>query len=139
VSDVSAIGVVPLIGPETAPFWEAAGRGELVIEQCTNCERFSFPPYGVCKYCRHREMRWTDVVGPGVIYSYTINNNQWTPDAPKTYGIAFVDFPAHPGVRMVGLLDGFEGEPAIDDLVGYRLDLGPGGLRRPIFIPWETK
>jgi uncharacterized protein len=137
VSGAETVGVPPAVTHETAPFWEAADRGELVVERCTACGTSAFPPHGICPACGCRTMTWTEVVPPGVIYSYTINDNQWTLTADARYGIALVEFPDHPGLRMIGLMDGFEGEPSIDERVGFRLDPGPAGFHRVVFVPWN--
>jgi uncharacterized protein len=137
VSGMEAIGVAPAVTEETAPFWEAADRGQLVVQRCTACGTPSFPPHGICPACGGRAMTWTEVVPPGVIYSYTVNDNPWNPSAPARYGIALVEFPDYPGLRMIGLMDGFDDEPAIDGRVGFRLDPGPGGFHRVVFVPWD--
>jgi uncharacterized OB-fold protein len=136
VSGRDRIGAAPKITAETAPFWAAAETGVLLIEQCTVCGTFAFPPHGVCAHCGARSMRWERLAAPGVIYSYTINHNQWTVDADVDYGIALVEFPAQSSVRMIGLLADFVDEPAIGQQVGFRLDPALGGLHRATFVPW---
>ena len=39
---------LPRIGPDTAPFWEAARRGALAVPWCRDCARPHLPPGPVC-------------------------------------------------------------------------------------------
>jgi uncharacterized OB-fold protein len=95
----------PALTAETAPFWDGLEQGRPVVEQCTECRRWLFPPYGVCRRCGSREVGWVELPPTGTVYSYTVNSHVWQADAPVPYGIALVDFDggAVPGsVRLIG-------------------------------------
>ena len=134
---LDTLGVKPAIGPETEPFWKAAARGELVVEVCMRCGLHVFPPRGVCRRCHSREMDWVALEPPGVIYSSTVNHNAWAPDVEAVYAIGLVEFPRFSGVRFVGYVDGFEGEPPIGALVDFGFHLTSGGLHRLHFTRWN--
>ncbi len=66
------------------------------------------------------------------VYSYTVNYQRWLPDLEVPYAIVLVEFPDHPGVRVMGRLRGRDPEEvAIDMEVEVGFEPGPGGLRDP--------
>jgi uncharacterized OB-fold protein len=127
---VSTPGIPPGVTEESAPFWDAAKEGRLIVERCTNCGAESFPPRGICRTCRCRELEWVEIAGPGRVYSYTVNHQRWLPDLEVPYTVALVEFPDHPGVRVVGRL---HGEPVIDGEVTLGFEEGPDGFNIPSF------
>ena len=135
---LDTLGVRPAIGPETAPFWKAAARGQLVVEMCMRCGLHLFPPRGVCRRCHSREVDWVALEPPGVIYSSTVNYNAWAPGVEAIYAIGLVEFPRFSGVRFVGYVDGFDGEPPIGALVDFGFHLTSAGLHRLHFTRWDA-
>jgi uncharacterized OB-fold protein len=129
------VGVPPAITEETAPFWEAAAAGRLVVERCTACGADSFPPRGTCRACRCRETTWAEVTGPGTVYSFTVNHQRWLPGLEVPYAVVLVEFPDHPGVRVPGRLRGCAPEEAA---IGMAVDVGfapgPAGVAVPSFV-----
>lgn len=129
-------GIAPAITAETRRFWEAAGRGELVVEHCGPCGRHLFPPRGYCPGCGGRELDDVAVAGPGVVYSFTVNWNPWQPEMDIPFALVLVEFPDAPGFRLLGRLSGGD----LDDLrIGQAVTVGfadgPGGTRVPCFEP----
>lgn len=128
-------GIPPAVTEESAPFWEAAREGRLVVERCPACGTHSHPPHGTCRRCHHRQVDHVELTGPGVVYSSTVNHQRWLPDLEVPFVLVWVDFPDHDGVRVVGRLRG--GDP--DDVhVGMVVDVGfepgPGGFAVPSFV-----
>ena len=131
----ATIGIPPAVTEETAPFWAAAAEGRLVVEHCPACGADSFPPRGICRRCRSRSMGWTEVTGPGRVYSYTVNHQRWLPDLEVPYAVVLVEFDAHPGVRVPGRLRGCDpGSIAVDMPVAVGFEPGPGGCSIPSFV-----
>ena len=131
-----AFGVAPAMAAETVEFWAGAQRGELAVERCRPCGRHLFPPRGYCPGCGGRDLEPAVVTGPAVIYSFTVNWNRWQPDMPVPFALILAEFPAAPGVRILGRMHG----DAIAGLaVGQTVDLtfadGPAGRRVPCFEP----
>ena len=119
---------------ETAAFWAAAASGRLVVERCAACGAESFPPRGVCRSCRGRDMVPVEITGPGTVYSFTVNYQRWLPDLPVPYAVVLVEFPDHPGVRVTGRLRGCPPEAAaIGLVVDVGFEPGPGGFAIPSF------
>jgi uncharacterized OB-fold protein len=129
-------GIPPGITEETEPFWRAASEGRLVVERCKACGAESFPPRGICRRCRNREMEQVEITSHGRVYSYTINYQRWLPDLEVPYTIALVEFPDHPGIRVAGRLRGTD-TPAIDMEVEVGFEPGPGGVAIPSFVALE--
>lgn len=131
----ASVGIPPEVTEETAPFWAAAREGRLVVERCSGCGAESMPPRGICRRCRSRRMEWVEVSGPGVVYSYTVNYQRWLPGLDVPYVVVLVEFPDHPGVRVVGRLRG--ADPAavrVGMTVGVGFEEGPGGFAIPSFV-----
>ncbi|MDA8047243.1 MAG: OB-fold domain-containing protein [Actinomycetota bacterium] len=127
-------GIPPAVTEETEAFWAAAAEGRLVVERCDDCGAESFPPRGMCRSCRSRSLSPAEVTGRGRVYSYTVNYQRWTPDLEVPFAIGLVEFPAHPGVRVVGRLRGRDPEDVrVDDEVEIGFEPGPGGYAIPSF------
>jgi uncharacterized OB-fold protein len=120
---------------ETQAFWDAAKEGRLVIERCTSCGAYSFPPRRMCRSCRSRSMVPAEVTSRGRVYSFTVNYQPWMPDLEVPYAIVLVEFDAHPGVRVTGRLRGCPPEEAAIGMeVEVGFEPGPGGYAIPSFV-----
>ena len=63
---------LPLVLPETAAFWAAARRHELVIQACRTCGAKIHFPRLLCPQCLSQELGWDRASGLGTVYSFTI-------------------------------------------------------------------
>jgi uncharacterized OB-fold protein len=60
----------PVADRDSAPFWEAAGRGELRVQVCSACGRGVFPPLpGACPACPG-SLAWRTVDPAATVYSW---------------------------------------------------------------------
>lgn len=121
-------GVPPLLTTQNQAYFEAAAAGRLIVERCADCACEIFPPRGVCRKCRGRNLDPAVVTGPGVVHSWTVNHQPWMPGMEVPFALALVEFPHHPGVRVPGRVTG-----DLDRLdVGAPVDIGfvpgPGDL-----------
>jgi uncharacterized protein len=131
----ATVGIPPAVTEETAAFWAAAAQGRLLVERCAACGAESFPPRGICRACRGREMGVTQVTGPGRVYSFTVNYQRWLPELEVPYAIVLVEWDGHPGVRVTGRLRGCApAEAAIGMTVDVGFEPGPGGFAIPSFV-----
>jgi uncharacterized OB-fold protein len=131
----ATVGIPPTVTEETAAFWAAAAEGRLVVERCAACGAESFPPRGICRACRGREMLSAEITEPGRVYSLTVNHQRWLPDLEVPYTIVLVEFDDHPGVRVTGRLRGCAPEDAaIGMAVEVGFEPGPGGFTIPSFL-----
>lgn len=92
---------LPIIDPESAPYWSALKERRLILKRCRDCGRHHFYPRALCPHCHSDALVWSDARGTGTIYSYTVARRPAGPafkgDAP--YVIAVVDLDE--GARMM--------------------------------------
>jgi hypothetical protein len=105
--DVSPVAMGPLRVPPlltdlNRAYWTGGLSGELLIQRCEQCGWWNHPPAPVCRRCLSRDVRPQKVSGKGVVASFTINHQQWSPTAgPDPYVIALVELPEQPGLRQM--------------------------------------
>lgn len=91
---------LPEMLSETAGFWEATTRGELVIQKCLDCGALIYFPRMICPHCLSRNLGWKRASGRGTIHSYTIMHrvlyDSFADDVPYVYAIIDLE----EGVRM---------------------------------------
>ena len=105
--------LLPIIGENEAPFWQATRQRELRVQQCASCERLRFPPRPMCPWCRSTESQWALMSGRGTIYSYVVPYPPLLPQfhdlAP--YAVILVTLDEDPTIRLVGNLVEQAGDP----------------------------
>lgn len=115
----------------TAPFWEAAVRGELAIQRCGVCGAHQFYPRPFCLACDSTELMWVTAAGTGTVYSMTTVRMQVSPELAPPYVVAIVQLDEGPRV-MTNIVDGVCG---IGDRVQVawrdRVDAPPLPVFRP--------
>lgn len=79
---------------ESRPYFEAAGKGRLVIKKCNACSRVHYYPRTICPHCYSEDTEFVEASGRGVIYSYSV-----TRQAKPPYVIAYVTL--EEGVTML--------------------------------------
>jgi uncharacterized OB-fold protein len=135
----ASVGIPPAVTEETEPFWAAAAEGRLLVERCNACGAESFPQRGICRRCRSRDTAPQEVSGRGTVYSFTVNHQKWLADLEVPFALVLVEFPDHPGVRVMGRLRGL---PPEDVSVGTEVEVGfepgPGGFAIPSFVATGT-
>jgi uncharacterized OB-fold protein len=129
------VGIPPAVTEETSPFWAAAAEGRLLVERCRDCGADGFPPRGICRRCRSRAVGPYEVTGSGTVYSFTVNHQRWLPGLDVPYALVLVEFPQHPGVRVMGRIRGCAPEAvAVGRTVDIGFEPGPGGFAIPSFV-----
>ena len=63
---------VPPTSELTQPYWDAARRGQMVVQRCEGCGQRPFPPRATCPSCGAPSLSWSPVSGRATVYSYTI-------------------------------------------------------------------
>jgi uncharacterized OB-fold protein len=71
---------VPTPSPASAPYWDAAQRGELVFQHCDDCGTIALRPTTLCGNCLGRSLSWVRSAGLGRLYSWTV---VWRPQHPS--------------------------------------------------------
>ncbi len=124
----------PRIGPDSAPFWEAAARGELRLPVCTACGKAHLPPGPVCPFCFSDALAWRPAAGTGVISTFTVVHKAWFPAFADVTPYAVVQVELDEGPRLTaGLSDAENGPPAIGQRVAVTFERVDEGLSLPMF------
>lgn len=96
---------IPWDDGTTAPFWQAAARGELVVQTCRDCGSAQLYPRPFCLACESRSVEWTTASGWGTVYSQTEVHLRVLPDVEPPYTVAVVDLDE--GARLMArVVDG---------------------------------
>lgn len=107
----------PVPDRDSAPWWAAVRRHELLLQRCDGCGTLRFPPRAVCGRCRSRASSWQKALGTGRVASWVVNHQVFLPafadEVP--YAVLHVRLDDADDVFMYGDLVG--GDPA---------DIGPG-------------
>jgi uncharacterized OB-fold protein len=90
--------------PIDAPYWRAALRGELVVQQCAQCGARHFPPRAMCPACQSMALCWQPVSGRGTVWSCAAPQPPLLPAfaALLPYVTAVVALEENPQLRIVG-------------------------------------
>jgi uncharacterized OB-fold protein len=129
-------GDLPVIDDSTREFWEAAGRGVLVIKRCHTCSKPHFYPRPFCPFCWSQDLSWEEASGRAVLYTYSVvRQNDLAPFADRVpYVPAMVDL--EEGPRMTTELIGV---PIEDVRIGAALSVEfverAPGIAAPVFRP----
>jgi uncharacterized OB-fold protein len=75
----------PIVNPETRPYWDAAGRGKLLLKKCGHCGRLHHYPRALCPYCFADAEEWQEAAGTGTVYSFSIMRRAEVP-----YAVAYI-------------------------------------------------
>lgn len=92
---------------DSAPFWEAQTRHELLFRRCNNCGAFRYPMTLLCLNCRSFDFDWAVSSGRGIVYSYTVVHYQTHPAFPVPYTMLLVEM--EEGPRVVAQLRAWDG------------------------------
>ena len=116
---------VPPITPETAPYWNGARDGKLLLQRCGECRAVRFYPRALCPSCWSTQVDWIEASGRGRVHSFTIIRR---PPAPSF--AARVPY-------VVALIDLDEGPRMMANIVGDgALDVG---MDEPVTLTFETR
>ncbi len=101
---------VPVPDEISAPFFDGAREGRLMLQHCTACDRWSFPVRERCPHCFAARLEWRQASGRGSLYTFTIMHQVMNPGFASAvpYNVAQVDLVE--GVRMTSNVVGIGNE-----------------------------
>jgi uncharacterized OB-fold protein len=102
----------------TEPYWRAAGKGQLLVQQCTSCHAHRWPLSEGCYNCTATTWEWAEVPGTGMVFSFTWADFPPTPDG-KDRNISVIELDGTTGpdaVRVGGWVVDIEREQLVCDL-----------------------
>jgi uncharacterized OB-fold protein len=104
---------MPTDGPElaydeaSAPFFEGAAGGELLLQFCESCAKYMWPVKYRCIHCFAAAVVWRAASGRARLYSLSVVHQTY-PGFPSPYLVATVE--TEEGVRFNTALVGEEAE-----------------------------
>jgi uncharacterized protein len=118
---------------DTAGFWEAARRKQLVVRVCDSCQAVLHLPRAYCYHCGSWEGSWQPVSGTGRLHSWTTVEHQVHPAYPVPYTVVLVQLDDAPA-RLIGYLSG---APHLtkDQPMRVSFETLPGGAVLPQWEP----
>jgi hypothetical protein len=92
---------LPRPTPHSAGFWEAAARGELVFQRCSECRAWRHYPQPMCPSCHSMRWSWERSSGRGRIHSFAISHRAFHPFWAERVPYVIATIELDEGVRMV--------------------------------------
>jgi uncharacterized OB-fold protein len=98
--------LLPVVDPDSAPFWAAAREHRLAIQRCDECGAFRFPVKPICPCCHSWSSTWTELTGKGRLRSWVTTHHVTHPAFVRQlpYVVLYVELDAQPGLLMYGNL-----------------------------------
>lgn len=123
----------PPSGP-SAQFWNAAARGELVVQRCDDCAAHVFTPQSACTSCFGSRLSWVMSTGRGTVDAFTVVHPTVNP--ADAYVVAIVAL--EEGWHMLANIVGADlGELSVGSSVVVRFE-DRRGRRAPVFAPADS-
>jgi hypothetical protein len=89
---------LPQPTPLSAPYWQAAREGRLVVQRCAACGHLQFYPRSLCTRCAGAGLAWHECSGRGRVKSYTVIRRAvsaaYEPEVP--YVVALIELAEGP-------------------------------------------
>jgi uncharacterized OB-fold protein len=132
------VRLVPEIDDASAPYWDAAAAGRLVLARCGRCARFAHPPDLVCPNCGHTDpqFRFEPVTGAGTVRSWTVLRQSFLPGFEDDLPFVLVDVELddQADLRLIGrLTDGVDAPLRLGDRVTVAFEQLGDGVAVPAF------
>ena len=101
----SAARPTPHVDRDSAAYWDALARRELVLQRCRACERHRFPSLPACPYSRDERADAVRARGTGALYSWIVVHRAFSPafEADVPYAVGTVELDE--GARMLGRVE----------------------------------
>ena len=61
---------IPIPDRDSAPYWAALADGRVEIQQCLDCEHWTWPARPICSNCHGENLVWRGVEGTGEVHSW---------------------------------------------------------------------
>ena len=89
---------LPRPNEDSAPYWEAAQRGELRMQRCVPCGHVRFPPALLCARCLSEQCEWVKLSGRGTVFSWIVVHQSQHPafNADVPYNVTIVELEEGP-------------------------------------------
>lgn len=117
---------------DSAPFWEGANRGELLVALGQNGQ----PVHPGREYGVNTPVRWVPAEGTARVHSWIVSEHAVDPAFEVPYTVVLVELTDYPGVRFIGNLSG-RAQLAAGDLMQVVFEERHGATI-PNWVPAES-
>ena len=100
---------LPLIEPPTPAVdldskfhWDCLREHKLLLQSCSDCGRFRFPPMPSCPYCASPDFKVEEVSGEGKIYSWIVVHRAFAEPFISQVPFTLLTVELKEGCRIVG-------------------------------------
>ncbi len=127
---------LPVLDPESQPYWDALKQHRLLLKHCRACQRSHHYPRELCPHCHSDDLEWKQAAGTGRIYSYTVARRPAGPafKADTPYVVALVELDE--GARlMTNIVTADVESVRIDQRVAVQFDDVTPDVTLPKFRP----
>jgi uncharacterized protein len=94
--------MIPYADRDSAPWWAALARHELVQQRCDSCHRWRWPARAMCGDCGSFEWSWQPVSGDGEVVSWITTHHAFLPGFQAPYHTVFVRIAESDDIVMPG-------------------------------------
>lgn len=108
---------LPVPDPDSAPFWDGCRDGRLLLQRCSACQAWRFPPERYCPHCQSAESAWVEASGRGRVYSWIVVHHPVPRDlyaGEVPYVVALIDL--EEGARIASNIAGCAPEDVVADM-----------------------
>jgi uncharacterized protein len=130
------MAVLPLLRDDaSAPFFDAASTGRLLLRHCRPDRHWNAPSALTCTECGRAGLEWAESAGAGTVLSWAVVHHRPGPDGtPAATPVAIVQLDEGPWLR--GPLRLAEGvRPGSDLRVRVAFERADAGEPVPVFVP----
>ncbi len=92
--------MLPALTPQNRAFWTGGSSGQLRVQRCVTCRRWTHPPAELCGACGG-SLHAEPVSGRGTVFTFTVNEHRFHPEVPAPNVIAIVQLDEQPDLRIV--------------------------------------
>jgi uncharacterized OB-fold protein len=97
--------ILPSPDRDSAAWWAALDRHELILQCCSNCGRLRWPAREICNHCRHAESNWVSATGRGTVVSWTVSHRA-SPGVEVPFVVVMVRVDDQDDIYLPGHYDG---------------------------------
>jgi uncharacterized OB-fold protein len=130
---------LPVIDPESQPYWTGLREQRLLIKRCRDCGRHHHYPRELCPHCGSDALEWVQAKGTGTVYTFTVARRPAGPafKADTPYVVAIVELDEGP--RMMSTLVGIDPDQVRIGLkLAVRYEAVTPEITLPRFAPLAT-
>ena len=82
----------------SAPFWEAAAEGRLLLMRCSGCGERRLPAGPACPFCLSEAYEWEEASGRGTVHTFGVMHQRYHPafEPELPYNLAIVELEEGP-------------------------------------------